>query len=187
MKTGELSGSSNCSIDNTFRSLGISNGVGAIWGAVFFGYFLNERFEFAQRSRTPVFLIGSVGQLIALVLIYLNHPNRSPIEETEGFGAFGFEPQVWICLLCGFLLCLGDALFNVQVISLIGTMYTETSDKSSAYALFKVGEPILGRQLAIFLSYISICIALIFVYRYHSNSSRTQSERVSRFSTPLMI
>lgn len=117
---------------------GIFTGLGAIWGAVFFGYFLNERFEFAKRSRTPVFLIGSVGQLIAFLLIYLNHPNRSPIEETDGLGAYGFEPKVWISLLCGFLLCLGDGLYNVQLISLIGTMYTEPNDKSSAYALFKV-------------------------------------------------
>ena len=42
-------------------------------------------------------------------------------------------------MLCGFFLGFGDACFNTQIISLIGTIYTEDSNyTSSAFSLYKV-------------------------------------------------
>lgn len=70
---------------------GMFCGFGAIIGSLVFGLFC-RLFDFFQKNRFLIYFIGFSGQVIASVLIFLNHPNRSPIEETEGYGII--KPQL---------------------------------------------------------------------------------------------
>ena len=62
---------------------------------------------------------------------------RSSIEET--YEPAFIEPRIWIAILCGFFLGLGDAIQSTQIIALIGTIYSDNQiETSSAFSLYKV-------------------------------------------------
>lgn len=118
---------------------GIFNGAGEMFGGIAFGW-LGGRASFVQRYRSRIFLFAFLIHIAAYFLIYINHPNESTIADTyEAVGAFGWmQPNIVVAILCGFLLGLGDAIFSIQLIALIGTIYTDDPiETSSAFAIYK--------------------------------------------------
>ncbi|XP_018015968.1 UNC93-like protein MFSD11 isoform X1 [Hyalella azteca] len=112
---------------------GISIGVGEILAGATFGIFGSKTIKF---GRDPIVLLGFLIHMVCFYLIFLNLPKDSPLGDTYGPSKFSDgQPIVWIALLCSFLLGFGDACFNTQVYSLLGSVYSDNS--GPAFAVFK--------------------------------------------------
>ncbi|XP_074649496.1 UNC93-like protein MFSD11 isoform X2 [Tubulanus polymorphus] len=118
---------------------GIFIGVGEILGGALFGLFGKWIKRF---GRDPIVLFGFLVNITTYYLIFLNLPQMSPIEETDGavyvdFGKF----SKYVAVICAFLIGLGDSSFNTQIYSMLGFLYPE--DSAPAFALFKFVQSVL--------------------------------------------
>ncbi|XP_077979841.1 UNC93-like protein MFSD11 [Glandiceps talaboti] len=109
---------------------GILIGVGEIIGGATFGLFGKRTNHY---GRDPIIFLGYFVHMSCFYLIFINLPERSPIEET--FEIAYIDPNKYIAFLCAFMLGLGDSCFNTQIYSILGFMFPE--DSAPAFALFK--------------------------------------------------
>ncbi|XP_074649498.1 UNC93-like protein MFSD11 isoform X2 [Tubulanus polymorphus] len=119
---------------------GIFIGVGEILGAALLGLFGKWIKRF---GRDPIVLFGFLVNITAYYLIFLNLPQMSPIEETDGavyvdFGNF----SKYLVVICAFLIGLGDCCFNTQIYSILGFLYAE--DSAPAFALYQFLQAVLA-------------------------------------------
>ncbi|CAJ0579096.1 unnamed protein product, partial [Mesorhabditis spiculigera] len=120
--------------DNTNSMLALTaicEGLGHIVAGGAFGI-LGARTKSLRRD--SIVLLGTVVHLICFAGVYINIPKDAPIKQTNDTGGL-IDPQLWIALVCGFLLAFGDACWNTQIYSLLVDVYSEKS--SEAFALFK--------------------------------------------------
>ncbi|XP_064600722.1 UNC93-like protein MFSD11 [Liolophura sinensis] len=113
--------------------LGISGmfiGAGEIIAGTMFGLFGSRTNKY---GRDPIVLVGYVLHMAAFYLIFINLPSNSPLQST--MGSTYIEANVYVAILCSFLLGFGDASFNTQLYSLLGFMFPE--DSAPAFALYK--------------------------------------------------
>jgi len=112
---------------------GICIGCGEILGGAFFGIFGKHTIKF---GRDPIVMLGYIIHMVCFYLIFLNIPNEAPLQETDdaNYMPSGF-PIEWLALFCSFLLGLGDACYNTQIFSMLGSVYSDNS--GPAFALFK--------------------------------------------------
>lgn len=110
---------------------GILIGVGEVSGGVLFGLMGSKTTKY---GRTPIVVVGFIIHIVAFFLIYLNLPNDAPFGDTKEFSFFK-PPQPSVALLCSLFLGFGDACFNTQIYSMLGSVYAKNS--AAAFALFK--------------------------------------------------
>ncbi|KAA0203254.1 hypothetical protein HAZT_HAZT006872, partial [Hyalella azteca] len=131
---------------------GISIGVGEILAGATFGIFGSKTIKF---GRDPIVLLGFLIHMACFYLIFLNLPKDSPLGDTYGPSKFSDgQPIVWIALLCSFLLGFGDACFNTQVYSLLGSEYSDNS--GPAFAVFKFVQSFSAACCFFYSTYISL-------------------------------
>ncbi|XP_063612248.1 UNC93-like protein MFSD11 isoform X1 [Penaeus indicus] len=118
------------------RLVGISGmclGIGEISGGAIFGIFAGKT---VTKGRDPIVLIGFLTHLLAFFLIFLNLPTKSPLDRTFDPSFFpGGQPSEFVALLCSAMLGFGDACFNTQIYSILGSIYQDNS--GPAFALYK--------------------------------------------------
>ncbi|XP_052821047.1 UNC93-like protein MFSD11 [Mya arenaria] len=127
--------------------IGISGmfiGVGEIVGGTFFGLMGKST---NRHGRDLIVMFGYVVHMGCFYLIYINLPERSPLEAS--YGDTFITSSKYIAILCSFLLGLGDSSFNTQIYSLLGFMFPE--DSSPAFAIFKFTQS-LASAVAFFYS-----------------------------------
>lgn len=118
------------------RLVGLSGmfiGTGEILGGGVFGIFGSKTVKF---GRDPIVLLGYLVHMLCFFLIFLNLPTMSPLQNTRdpSFLANGHPSEV-VAMLCSFMLGFGDACFNTQIYSILGSVYEDNS--GPAFALFK--------------------------------------------------
>ncbi|XP_078692786.1 UNC93-like protein MFSD11 [Branchiostoma floridae x Branchiostoma belcheri] len=124
--------------DEAKSLIGISGaflGAGEIIGGAAFG--LSGKLA-NRHGRDPIILLGFLVHTTAYYLIYINLPQSSPITEIVTDASYYpvlIQSNKYVAVLCGFLLGLGDACFNTQVYSILGSLFSEDS-AASAFALF---------------------------------------------------
>ena len=72
--------------------------------------------------------------MVTFYLIFLNVPDRSPLEEDIGTSWFDYSLAGYC--VSAFLLGFGDSCFNTQIYSILGTVFSK--DGAPAFALYKV-------------------------------------------------
>ncbi|XP_076046770.1 UNC93-like protein MFSD11 isoform X2 [Oratosquilla oratoria] len=112
---------------------GICIGCGEILGGAVFGIFGKKTNKF---GRDPIVLLGYLIHIICFYLIFINLPSTAPLGDTldPSYLPQG-QPSEVIALFCSFLLGLGDACYNTQIYSILGSIYADQS--GPAFALFK--------------------------------------------------
>ncbi|XP_055335100.1 UNC93-like protein MFSD11 isoform X2 [Paramacrobiotus metropolitanus] len=130
---------------------GVFIGVGQITGGLLFGILGKKTI---RHGRDPIVLFGFMVHIITFFLIFLNIPFDAPLRDSQ-FAAF-IQPNIYLGVFCCFLLGLGDASFNTQVYSLLGSVFR--ADSASAFALFKFVQSICAAgafyySSALFLQY----------------------------------
>ncbi|XP_071493100.1 UNC93-like protein MFSD11 [Diadema antillarum] len=119
---------------NSNSYIGISGmliGAGEIVGGLLFGILGKKTIKY---GRDPIILLGYMVHMVAFYLIFYNMPEVSPLQETND-NSYMNPPLVEVAFACSFLLGFGDACFNTQIYSLLGSYFM--SDSASAFALFK--------------------------------------------------
>ncbi|KAB7502898.1 UNC93-like protein MFSD11 [Armadillidium nasatum] len=112
---------------------GIFIGCGEILGGAVFGIFGKRTIKF---GRDPIIILGYVVHMICFFLIFMNLPTNSPFEDTYDPSYFKYGvPNEVVAMLCSFLLGFGDACYNTQIYSILGSVYADKS--GPAFALFK--------------------------------------------------
>ncbi|XP_063605818.1 UNC93-like protein MFSD11 isoform X2 [Penaeus indicus] len=118
------------------RLVGLSGmfiGVGEILGGGVFGIFGSKT---VKSGRDPIVILGYVVHMVCFFLIFMNLPTNSPLQNTLDTAFLpGGQPSEVIALMCSFLLGFGDACFNTQIYSILGSVYPDNS--GPAFALFK--------------------------------------------------
>ncbi|XP_053698966.1 UNC93-like protein MFSD11 [Sabethes cyaneus] len=137
---------------------GVFIGVGEVLGGVVFGLLGKRTIIW---GREPIIIAGLIIHAMSYFLIYLNLPDSAPFGDTNEVGYFK-PPIASVAILCSFLLGLGDACYNTQILSILGGVFTKKS--AEAFAIFKFAQSVaaaisfvyssyflLGTQLAILL------------------------------------
>ncbi|XP_027237310.1 UNC93-like protein MFSD11 [Penaeus vannamei] len=118
------------------RLVGISGmciGIGEILGGGIFGIFGGKT---VKAGRDPIVLLGFLTHILSFFLIFLNLPTMSPLERTYDPSFLGAgQPSEFVALLCSAMLGFGDACFNTQIYSILGSIYQDNS--GPAFALYK--------------------------------------------------
>ncbi|XP_018411187.1 PREDICTED: UNC93-like protein MFSD11 isoform X3 [Nanorana parkeri] len=128
---------------------GIFVGLGEVLGGAVFGLLSkNSRF-----GRNPVFLFGLVVHFLAFYLIFLSIPADAPIASRDGTYSRAYvDPSKILSMFCSFLLGLGDSCFNTQLLSILGTLYSD--DSAPAFAIFKFVQSITAAVAFFYSNYL---------------------------------
>ncbi|XP_077315405.1 UNC93-like protein MFSD11 [Lithobates pipiens] len=128
---------------------GIFVGLGEVLGGAVFGLLSkNSRF-----GRNPVFLFGLVVHFLAFYLIFLSIPTDAPIASRDGTYSRAYvDPSKILSMFCSFLLGLGDSCFNTQLLSILGTLYSD--DSAPAFAIFKFVQSISAAVAFFYSNYL---------------------------------
>jgi len=113
---------------------GVFVGLGEIIGGLGFGILGHV---LVRKGRDPIVILGFICTVAAFFLSFLNLPLESPLLDLplkDQKGAF-IESNQYLALFTSFLLGFGDACYNTQIYSIIGTIYKD--DSAPAFALFK--------------------------------------------------
>ncbi|XP_072387057.1 UNC93-like protein MFSD11 [Diabrotica undecimpunctata] len=114
---------------------GILMGIGEVIGGAVFGIFGHKTVFW---GRGPVVGTGLVLHALAFILIFLNLTNDSPFEDTHKSAII--TSSSGLAVFCSFLLGLGDAIFNTQIFSILGSVYADNS--APAFAIFKFSQSV---------------------------------------------
>ncbi|XP_003704460.1 UNC93-like protein MFSD11 [Megachile rotundata] len=171
---------------------GIFVGIGEVIGGALFGIFASKVSRVC--GVWTVVLTGFCVHLFAFLTIFLNLPNDCPFGDTTDVGFINPSP---ILAMAGSLaLGFGDACYNTQVYSLLGTLYAQNN--ASAFALFKFCQSlaaavsfaysnVIGLYIQLLILVISIIVGTItfcFVERIaRIENDNTPSEANSTFVT----
>ncbi|XP_033209483.1 UNC93-like protein MFSD11 [Belonocnema kinseyi] len=109
--------------------VGICLGIGEVTAGIIFGPLASI---FKIRSRWIVLVIGSITHAFCYLTILINLPNNSPFTDTDDIGFI--SPSVALAMVGAIALGFGDACLNTQIISLLGTLYS--NDAESVFSLY---------------------------------------------------
>ncbi|KAF7627236.1 hypothetical protein Mgra_00009470, partial [Meloidogyne graminicola] len=126
---------------------GIVKGAGQPFLSLMF-----ERLQLDRVRKSRIIFVGALIQFSAVALCFINLPDASPLNRTDGDGII--SPRVWIALLCGFLLSFGDACWTTQIFAFLITNYPTQS--AQAFALLKFYQSLLTSLLFFFSGYMSL-------------------------------
>lgn len=145
--------------ENSKRLVGLSGifiGIGEIFGGALFGILGSKTNRF---GRDPVILLGFITQAVGFFIIFLNIPDSANFGDTTD-SAF-ISSSAYLAMLSSFLVAFGDACYNTQVISLLGSIYA--SDSAPAFALFKFVQSVASAASFFYSPYIGIHAQLIVI------------------------
>ncbi|OXU29921.1 hypothetical protein TSAR_004384 [Trichomalopsis sarcophagae] len=128
---------------------GICIGIGEVVGGALFGV-LASRFNTC--SGWPVVATGFGLHCFAFVAALLNLPNGAPFSDTDETGLIAASPA--LAMAGSLTLGLGDACFNTQVYSLLGTVYS--TESASAFALFKFCQSVAAAMSFFYSSHLGL-------------------------------
>uniref|UniRef100_A0A6A7FXZ9 UNC93-like protein MFSD11 n=1 Tax=Hirondellea gigas TaxID=1518452 RepID=A0A6A7FXZ9_9CRUS len=138
---------------------GIFIGCGEILGGAVFGIFGSKTIKF---GRDPIVLLGFLVHIVCFFLIFMNVPSVAPFGDTYDPVYFsGGEPNAVVAMLCSFLLGLGDACFNTQIYSILGSVYSDNS--GPAFALFKFTQSLSAACCFFYASVLELHYQLIIL------------------------
>ena len=81
--------------------------------------------------------MGCSAHILALVVAFLDFPFKSTMEHANE-AAYIDPPSPYLAFLGSFLLGLGDAFFNTQIMSILGSIFEKKS--AAAFAIFKLAQ-----------------------------------------------
>ncbi|XP_044765194.1 UNC93-like protein MFSD11 isoform X2 [Coccinella septempunctata] len=128
---------------------GVFIGIGEVLGGLSFGILGKKTTKF---GRDPIVIAGFVIHILAFFAIFLNLPNRSPIEDTND-EAFIASSGV-LAMACSFLLGFGDACYNTQFYSIIGSIYS--SNSACAFGIFKFVQSVAAAASFFYAPYVPL-------------------------------
>lgn len=73
--------------------------------------------------------------MFSYFMIFLNIPDSSPMEPSDTGTTYIINSSAYLAIACSLLLGFGDACYNTQIYSLLGSVFTDNS--SAAFALYK--------------------------------------------------
>ncbi|KAL3285309.1 hypothetical protein HHI36_019418 [Cryptolaemus montrouzieri] len=120
-------------LPNSKRLIGLTGifiGIGEVIGGITFGILGAYT---AKIGRSTIVIFGLILHVLSFALIFINLPNNSPFGNTSDDAIISSSPV--IAVACGFTLGLGDACFNTQFYTALGSTYQNNS--ASAFAIFK--------------------------------------------------
>lgn len=158
---------------------GILIGVGEIIGGALFGIFgkytVNRQVSAGSplsrcRGRTPVVALGYTIHMISFFLIFINLPADATHHATTDAPYIG-TASLALALACSFLLGFGDACYNTQIMTLLGTVYADNS--APAYAVFKFVQSLAAAVAFFYSSWINLHIQLLVLAIFASIGTLT--------------
>ncbi|XP_014294023.1 UNC93-like protein MFSD11 [Halyomorpha halys] len=138
---------------------GLINGLGDSLGGV--SYLIIDRAGIKYTRRHAI-IAGLVIQTIAYVSIYINLPNSAVFRETDEKAII--PSQIWLALICSFLIGMGDSCLNTQIFPLLRDLHPEYSAHTSA--LYKFSK---SMSMAVFFfcsSYLGLHLQLIIMFLF---------------------
>ncbi|XP_076340619.1 LOW QUALITY PROTEIN: UNC93-like protein MFSD11 [Tachypleus tridentatus] len=141
------------------KYVGISGmliGIGEIIGGASFGI-LGKKTN--QYGRDPIVILGYIVHMISFYLIFINLPEDSPFEQT--YAPSYISSNVYIALLCSFLIGFGDSCYNTQMYSILGSKYSD--DSAPAFALFKFVQSIAAAATFFYSNVIKLQYQLLIL------------------------
>ncbi|CCD63655.1 UNC93-like protein MFSD11 [Caenorhabditis elegans] len=85
-------------------------------------------------GRKKMVLLGSILHMTCFLLTFLMFPDESPLKPTEALGYI--LPSPYIILVCGFLLGVGDTIFNQQCYTILSDIY-DHDKRIEAFAVYR--------------------------------------------------
>ncbi|KAI6204487.1 hypothetical protein M3Y94_00679800 [Aphelenchoides besseyi] len=89
-------------------------------------------------KRDTIALFGFLTHLFVYVGIFINFPGNSSLFRTNETSRFFDHPQIWLALLCGYLLGFGDAIWHTQLMAHLIAFHKDESAQS--FAIFRFFE-----------------------------------------------
>lgn len=135
---------------------GIFVGLGEILGGFAFG--IMGKFVAKYGRHLPVslgFLVSGGAYLIA----YLNLPADAPIHETSNEAIIA--SNIYLALFGSFMLGLGDACYNTQIFSFLGSVYKD--DSAAGFAIFKFAQSAFAAAAFFYSNEIDLTWQLLFL------------------------
>lgn len=136
---------------------GIVIGAGEIIGGLSFGIFGKHLARFGRHY--PV-LLGFVVHIGAMVIAFMNLPFRSPIEDTTE-AAYLDPPSQELAIFGSFCLGLGDACYNTQIYSIIGSVFKD--DSAAGFAIFKFAQSAMAAAAFFYSNQIELPYQLLIL------------------------
>ncbi|KAI6208990.1 Major facilitator superfamily domain-containing protein 8 [Aphelenchoides besseyi] len=117
----------------------VAEGIGQISGSYLSGLASN------RLKRETIVLFGFIAHLFVYVGIFLNFPGNSSLFRTNETSRFFDHPQIWLSLLCGYLLGFGDAVWHTQLMAhLIAFHKDESAQSFSIFRFFEASATCVG-------------------------------------------
>ncbi|XP_014680886.1 PREDICTED: UNC93-like protein MFSD11 isoform X2 [Priapulus caudatus] len=136
---------------------GVFIGIGEILGGATFGLFGKRTNRY---GRDPIVMFGCVIHMICFFLIYINLPGESPLQDTQALSVIT-PPNLYLAIVCSFLLGLGDSSFNTQIYSILGMMFPE--DSAPAFALFKFVQSLAAAAAFYYSGFLYLPVQLVIL------------------------
>ncbi|XP_076639368.1 UNC93-like protein MFSD11 [Colletes latitarsis] len=136
---------------------GIFIGIGEVFGGALFGIFASKVSHFC--GAWSVVIVGFCTHLFAFITICLNLPNDSPFQDTNNVGFI--TPSPVLAMAGSLALGFGDACFNTQVYTLLGSLFVQRS--ASAFALFKFCQSVAAAVSFAYSSNVNLHIQLLIL------------------------
>ena len=136
---------------------GIFVGVGEILGGLTFGIFGKYLSRFGRHYPVILgFTVASAGYIIA----FINLPFDAPLGKDTDEDAL-IESNPYLAILGSFLLGLGDACYNTQIYSLIGSVFKD--DSAAAFAIFKFSQSCLAAVAFFYSNHLELPYQLLIL------------------------
>ncbi|XP_078041172.1 UNC93-like protein MFSD11 isoform X2 [Augochlora pura] len=170
---------------------GIFIGIGEVIGGAIFGIFASKLTR--NCGGWLVVITGFCVHLFAFITIFLNLPNDSPFMDTDEVGFI--KPSPTLAMAGSLALGFGDACFNTQIYSLLGTLFTRQS--ASAFALFKFCQSAAAAISFGYSSSVSLYIQLLILaitivigtvaFCYVERVSRREADNAATDTNPTLV
>ena len=98
--------------------------------------------------------------MIAMVIAYLDFPFKSPMEDSNE-APYLDPPSPYLAIAGSFLLGLGDAFFNTQIISITGIIFGNNS--AGGIAIFKFAQSFTAGIALLYSNAIALPFQLLFL------------------------
>ncbi|UMM31876.1 hypothetical protein L5515_005900 [Caenorhabditis briggsae] len=85
-------------------------------------------------GRKKMVLFAAVLHMTCFLLAFLMFPNESPLQPTDAIGYF--KPSPYVVLISGFLLGVGDTIFNQQCYTILSDIY-DHDKRIEAFAVYR--------------------------------------------------
>ena len=136
---------------------GIFVGLGEIIGGFTFG--IMGKYVAKYGRHLPVSL-GFVVHIGAYLVAFFNFPAAAPLGETTDEARIN-PSNIYLALFGSFMLGLGDACYNTQIFSFLGSVYKD--DSAAGFAIFKFAQSAFAAAAFFYSNVIELTWQLLFL------------------------